>query len=168
MVVSTSRVLPWSWPVSSLRAASSDGLLGRTERDGTVADLLGADQAAEQGEPAGEHDRRAALDFGCVERVPACAEGSERERVDPGRQALADRDRLDAEGSAQGFVLVLGVAQDEGPVAEAHHPQAERLDRGRLAHAGLAEGEQVRVADTGMSGSSTQPFGSAKNDAREK
>ena len=81
------------------------------------------------------------------ELVPAVAEGPEGERVDPGRQPGADGERLHPERAAQLFVLVLGVAQDQGAVAEVHHPQQERLHGGGLAAAGFAEDEHVRVGD---------------------
>ena len=44
-----------------------------------------------------------------------------------------------------GLVLVLGVAEDEDPVAEVDHPQQERLAGGGLAAAGFAEADHVRV-----------------------
>ena len=89
-----------------------------------------------------------------------CAERAEGERVDPGRQPGADRERLHPEGAAQLLVLVLGVAQDQGAVAEVHHPQQQRLDGGGLAAAGFAEDEHVGVGDRDVS-SRTQPSGSA-------
>ena len=108
---------------------------------------LGADQAADEGEPASEHDRAAALGLGGVEVGPAVAQRSEVERVDAGGQPVADRERFDPERAAQLFVLVLRVTEDQHPVAEVEHPQDERLGGGRLAAAGFAEAEHVGVGD---------------------
>ncbi|MBK9696733.1 MAG: hypothetical protein IPO80_04775 [Propionibacteriaceae bacterium] len=60
---------------------------------------------------------------------------------------MADHERLDAEGVAELLVFVFGVAEDEGAVAEVHHPQAERFDGAGLAASGFAEREDVRVRD---------------------
>ncbi|MDN5797964.1 MAG: hypothetical protein L0H79_19770 [Intrasporangium sp.] len=124
-----------------------DDLVGGPERDPGVAEALAADVAADQGEPAGEDHRGPGLCGRGVEVLPALAEGAEREGVDPGGQAVADGEGLDAEGVAELLVLVLGVAEDEGAVAELHHPQHERLDGCTLAAAGFAEGEDVGVGD---------------------
>ncbi len=128
-----------------LEGGVDDDFLAGPERHRQGADLLGADQAADQGGPAGEDDLGPFLRLGGVEVFPAEFEGAELERVDPGGEALADRDRGDPDRPAQRFVLVLDVAEDERFVAEAEHAQQERLDGGRLAHSGFAEGDHVRV-----------------------
>ena len=79
------------------------------------------------------------------ELLPAVAERAHGQRVDPGGQAGADDERLDTERAAQRLVLVLGVAQDQGAVAEGHHPGAERLGGAGLAGARLGELEDVGV-----------------------
>ena len=50
---------------------------------------------------------------------------------------------------AMSCVLVLDVAEDEGAVAEADHPEQEGLHQGALAAAGFAEDEDVGVGDAG-------------------
>ena len=122
-------------------------LIGGSERHPPVAEALAADQPTDQGQPAAEHNRGPAPRFGRTEPVPADAEGPEGQRVDPGRQPGPDGERFHPERAAQLFVLILGVAQDQGTVAEVHHPQQQRLHRGGLAAAGFAEDKHVRVGD---------------------
>ena len=128
------------------RVADDVGLVG-PERDVRLADLHAADEPSDQGQPAAEDDRGAALGLLGREVLPAVAEGAHGQRVDPGAHAGADDERLDPVGPAQLLVLVLGVAEDQGAVAERHHPVAEGLGRSRLAGAGLGELEDVGVGD---------------------
>ena len=136
------------YPVRSRRAALTTCLLDGPERDRGGADALGADQAADEGEPAAEDDRGPALGRlrgpGCPSRWPSGPNASGLIRAGrPGPIANG----LHAEEPAQRFVLVLGVAQDQGAVAEVHHPQDERLGGGGLAAAGFAEADDVGVGD---------------------
>ncbi len=124
-----------------------DDFVDWAERDAVLADALRSDEAADQGEPSGEHDRHAPPRLGGGEVRPALAEGSEGERVDAGRQSVADGDRLDAKLRAEGFVLVFGVTGDQGAVTEGHEPGCEGLDGGGLAASGFAEDEHVGVGD---------------------
>ena len=130
-------------PAGEVAQHSGDGAaLGGGERD-----VLGADEAADQGEPAGEEDGAAAVCLGGVEVGPAVSERSGVEGVDASGEAGADAERVDAEGAGDVLVLVLDVAEDQGAVAEADHPEQEGLDQGALAAAGFAEDEDVGVGD---------------------
>ena len=61
-------------------------------------------------------------------------------------------ERLDAVGATRGLVLILGVAEDQGAVAERHHPVAERFGCSTLAEAWFGELEDVRVGDRHLVG----------------
>ena len=75
------------------------------------------------------------------------AERADGQRVDAGREAVADRERFDTERAAQSLVLVFRVTKDERAVTKIHHAQAERLGGCGFASAGFAEAEDVRVGD---------------------
>jgi hypothetical protein len=130
-----------------LQGGLDHDLAGGSERHPQVAEALAADQPTDQGQPAAEHNRGPLLRLRRREPVPADAEGPKGQRVDPGRQPVPDRKRFHPERAAQLLVLILRVAQDQGPVTEVHHPQQQRLHRGRLAAARLAENKHVRVGD---------------------
>src|SRR3546814_12096596 len=61
--------------------------------------------------------------------LPVHAARAEVEGVDPARKTGADAERVDAEEPGEVLVLVLDVAEHQGPVAVADHPEHERLDR---------------------------------------
>ena len=129
-----------------------DHLVGGAERHPAFPDTLRADQATDQGEPAPEHHRGPALRLHRRQGGPALAEGSEIQRVDPRGQSVPDHERLHPEGVTQRFVLVLGVAEDQHPVAEIGHPEQERLAGRRFAAAGFAETHHVRVGHRHVGG----------------
>ena len=110
-------------------------------------DALGADEGREQDQPPPEDHPGPVGALGVGEGVPALAEGSGVEGVDPGGHPDAEGEGLHADGPAELFVLVLDVAGDEGAHAEVHEPEQDRLDGGGLAGAGLAEEDQVGVGD---------------------
>ena len=124
-----------------------DVLLHGPKGHGGLSDALGTDLPAQQGQPPPEHDRCPGLRLTRVQVLPALRQGPERERVDPGGQPGPDPERLHPHNGAKGFVLVLGVSQDQGAVPEVHHPQDERLGGGGLATAGFAEADDVGIAD---------------------
>lgn len=107
-----------------------DAVAGGPERDALLADELGADQPADQGEPTPEDDPGPPLGFDPVEGVPPVAERAEVEGVDAALMPGPDGEGLDAERAAQRFVLVLRVAEDEHLVAEVHHQGREVLGVG--------------------------------------
>ena len=113
---------------------------GRSE-----GDLLGADEPADEREPAVEDDGGSARGLGAVLPFPVHGERPDIQRVDPTRQAGADAVRLDAEGTRDVFVLVLDVPEDERPVSETDHAEHERLHQCGLATARFAEDEDVGV-----------------------
>ena len=124
-----------------------DSFLDRAEGHASLADALRADQSADQREPPGEDNRSATFGLCSGQVSPPVSEGSERERVDPGGESVADGDGWDAERPAQRFILVLGIAGDQHSIAEGHQPGCQGLDRGRLAATGFPEDEHIRVGD---------------------
>jgi len=83
---------------------------------------------------------------------PVVAERPEVQRVDPRGQADPDGVRGDPEGPAEGFVLVLDVAQDQDPVPVEHLAQAEHLHRRGLAPPRRPKEDHVGVGDAGGPG----------------
>jgi hypothetical protein len=81
-------------PGQVLQGGLDDDLVGGPERDPSLSDALAADEAADQGQPATEHDRGAPLGLGCGQVLPSRPERAEGQWVDPGGQAVPDRERF--------------------------------------------------------------------------
>ena len=87
-------------PGQVLQGALDNNLVGGPERNPSLSDALASDEAADQGQPATENDGCATLGLCCGQVLPARSERAESERVDPGGQAVPDREWFHTQGAA--------------------------------------------------------------------